>query len=143
MLYFQQMSRAMALTCTGEVFILMDNYKTGFVQSGPWPSIWLTHELPVLRALFRQGIVTKLTAIQLSDQARIDRTKDLKVSTTRDIDIDWNEPIARAVKAKKLEWLRNGPDNNATDGHKARLQRRIDNCETASDNEGPRQDWFG
>jgi hypothetical protein len=53
--YFQQMSLAMALTCTGEAFVISEfpdniNYQ----YPGQNPSIWLTHELPALQRLVCQ-----------------------------------------------------------------------------------------
>ena len=142
MLYFQQMSRAMALTCTGEVFILIDNPTDVPVQQpDPYPSIWLSHELPALQGLYETGVVTKLTAIRFSDKQRFDRTIDLQRRVPRGI--DWDEPIAKAVKAKKLELLRSGFYNNMTEENIAKLQRRDGPCGSAADQEAPGLSYFG
>jgi hypothetical protein len=50
--YFQQMSLAMALTCTGEVFVISERPNNiNYQYPGQNPSIWLTHELPALQKL--------------------------------------------------------------------------------------------
>ncbi|KAF2733511.1 hypothetical protein EJ04DRAFT_513154 [Polyplosphaeria fusca] len=142
MLYFQQMSRAMALTCTGEVFTLLDNPDDiGVALPNPYESIWLTHELPALQGLFKIGIVTKLTAIRLSNKQHVDKTSLLRTATPRDVDIDWNEPVARAVKAKKLEFLRTY--GNITVAEEAAKVHRRSLCGSAANQEDPTVDYFG
>jgi hypothetical protein len=77
--YFRAMSRAMASTCEGEVFVMVDNKKMVLKQYA-WaaakgtPSIWLYDELPVLRDRYNRGIINKLTLIRVGDERRFDRT---------------------------------------------------------------------
>jgi hypothetical protein len=77
MKYFKAMSRAMARTCQGEVFVMLDNKKMllkQYAHAKDTPSIWLYDELPELQNLYNQGIVTKLTVIRVGDWRRFDRT---------------------------------------------------------------------
>ncbi|EMD94591.1 hypothetical protein COCC4DRAFT_45103 [Bipolaris maydis ATCC 48331] len=77
MKYFKAMSRAMAMTCTGEVFVMLDNkkmLKKQYTHALDTPSIWLYDELPELQKRYNQGVVTKLTVIRVGDMRRFDRT---------------------------------------------------------------------
>ncbi|PVH93334.1 hypothetical protein DM02DRAFT_696279, partial [Periconia macrospinosa] len=146
MLYFQQMSRAMALTCRGEVFVLIDDPVTLMKQvpTEKWQSIWLTHEAPVLQGLLKEGTVTKLTAIKVDGKAKVDKTEDLREwRGAAKRDIDWNEPIARAIKKKRMELINSGSYNNTMSADDINeLQRRASAC-GAADQEDPQLDYFG
>ena len=146
MLYFQQMSRAMALTCVGEVFILIDDPEMIPKQQPheEWTSIWLSHEKPVLEGLYAEGTVTKLTAVKVSDKSYVDVTKFLKTNNgNAPRTIDWNEPIARAVRKKKAELMNSGFYNNTMSADEfSKLQRRAGAC-GAADQEAPGMDYFG
>ncbi|CAN9277273.1 unnamed protein product [Alternaria sp. RS040] len=77
MKYFKAMSRAMAKTCSGEVFVMLDNKKMllkQYAHASDTPSIWLYDELPELKNLYNQGVVTKLTVIRVGDLKRFGRT---------------------------------------------------------------------
>ena len=61
--YFQEMSAAMALTCTGTVYVLHDNPNEIGLQPKPPPepvSIWLSHEAPILQGLLEDNVITGL-----------------------------------------------------------------------------------
>jgi hypothetical protein len=80
--YFQAMSKALANTCRGKVYIMTDSLKS--VPTSPYPqpvgdqevldwqgkpanpSIWLTHELPMLRELYKFGTINSFTTISPS-----------------------------------------------------------------------------
>jgi hypothetical protein len=77
MKYFKAMSRAMAMTCSGEVFVMLDNkkmLKKQYAHALDTPSIWLYDELPELQKRYNQRIVTKLTVVRAGDMRRFDRT---------------------------------------------------------------------
>lgn len=144
-LYFQQMSRAMALTCEKDVYIMLDDPSLIVdQQEGENDSIWLTHELPVLRGLFRQGIVEKLYVVGPEHGADPKTGKDVTDSvlggkSKRDVEIDWTEPMAKAIKNMKLELVRSGLSRNGT----FELAKREGGCGSASDQEDPSMDYFG
>jgi hypothetical protein len=140
--YFQQMSKAMAMTCTGEVFVMIDNPDDIVKQQpGVPPSIWLTHELPTLQDLFRMGEVFKLTAITFETKKTKDITDVLRNRLRRDF--VWDEPLAQAIKAKKLELLRSGYDpSNATMNDSLQPWKRS-GCGSAVDSEPYGVDIFG
>jgi hypothetical protein len=163
MVYFQQMSKAMALTCRSHVSIMLDDPST--VEHGyqnKWDSIWVTHELPVLRALYRRGLVTKLTVIIYGSGTLPKAEKDVtevlykitkKPWDRRGIDsdelitipprgIDWDEPIVRAVMNKRLELIQSG-FHNMSEEHKSKYERRGSVCAAATNQENPRSDYFG
>ncbi|RMZ72426.1 NPP1 domain-containing [Pyrenophora seminiperda CCB06] len=57
--YFQQMSQAMAETCTGDVYVVHEypNQLGRYQPVGQNPSIWLSHELPALRRAKNRGVM--------------------------------------------------------------------------------------
>ncbi|KAH7392281.1 hypothetical protein DE146DRAFT_758008 [Phaeosphaeria sp. MPI-PUGE-AT-0046c] len=140
MIYFQQMSKAMAMTCTGEVFVMIDNPDDIVRQQpGVQPSIWLTHELPTLQDLFRMGDIFKLTAITFATKKMSDITYVLRDRVARDF--EWDDELARAIKEKKLELLRTGQgSNNATLEH---TEEKRSSCGSAAVSEPPGVDIFG
>ena len=149
--YFQQMSLAMALTCTGEVFILHDKPDNlNHRPLGKPTSIWITHELPMLKRLFKAGIVTKLTAIAASANGSPkslnpsdwhDATLTLREPLERDI--EWTEDLAQLLKARK-EYLRSDEFSNDNATLHASLEERWRTCaESAADQENPHLDYFG
>lgn len=111
-----------------------------------YSSIWVTHELPVLRALFKKNIVTKLTAIVYGSttfpKATRDVTSVLESITEPPRGFDWDEPIARAVMNKRLELIKSG-FHNMSEEHKARYERRGSACSGAANQEAPELDYFG
>jgi hypothetical protein len=163
MVYFRQMSKAMALTCRSHVSIMLDDPATAeHGYPNRWDSIWVTHELPVLRALFKRGLVTKLTVIIYGSETHPKATQDVtnvlseitpRPWRRRGIDsdepttiaprgIDWDEPIVRAVMNKQLELIKSG-FHNMSEEHKAKYERRGSACLGAADQENPKSDYFG
>jgi hypothetical protein len=77
MAYFKAMSRAMAMTCSGEVFVMLDNKKMlrrQYSWAAATPSIWLRDELPELQKRYNSGQISQLTVIRVADMRRFDRT---------------------------------------------------------------------
>ncbi len=88
--YFRQMSTALANTCRGKVYIMTDNLKNvptspyyapvGDQEVSNWkgnpanPSIWLSHELPMLRELYKFGTINSLNTISPSGGTGYDLT---------------------------------------------------------------------
>ncbi|KAH7066517.1 hypothetical protein FB567DRAFT_585610 [Paraphoma chrysanthemicola] len=77
MAYFKAMSRAMAMTCSDEVYVMVDNKKM-LLKQYEWakgtPSIWLNDELPELQKRYNQGLIKKLTVVRYGDYREFDRT---------------------------------------------------------------------
>lgn len=150
MLYFQQMSQAMAMTCSGNVYILSEDTSTIPNQiPGERPSIWLTHELPTLQELYAQGTVKKLIAITGTVNAWTgseDVTRYLRPSkrSAPPPPTELTKKVAKAIMEKRAELIRSGYSlTNFTeeyaDHHK--LQKRI--CGGAAKWEDPNMDYFG
>ena len=175
MKYFKAMSRAMAKTCTGEVFVMLDNKKMllkQYVHARDTPSIWLYDELPELKNLYNQGIVTKLTVIRAGDQRRFDRTgyafrnepepsdaseddagappSDENMRLVRSVpenDGDETEVAATAIRIaealkKKQAELILTGGMEMAKSEMYNLQKR-GICSTVDDQENPGMDWFG
>jgi hypothetical protein len=150
--YFQQMSEAMASTCSGDVYTYCDDTEALLKQPMGQPeSIWLTHELPMLRQRRKRNLINDLWAIptlytvgnkvipQYDRSHWVRRTGILDGLNARDIEVD--ELLARRFKEEK-ERLRN--PQPVQDGGAARLDLRWQTCN--ADNaarEGAGQDWFG
>ncbi|KAH7382373.1 hypothetical protein DE146DRAFT_668618 [Phaeosphaeria sp. MPI-PUGE-AT-0046c] len=158
--FFQQMSLAMALTCSGEVFVMTEHPDDLYYQP-PHPqveSIWLTHELPALQRLYKQGVVTKLTAISASqpggdrteiivemDKSKwIDATKYLSGRSVRR-GFEWTEELVQTMKmAQKRREDEERRFNSTTDPEFAREhQKRWGFCSSAQRQENPNLDYFG
>jgi hypothetical protein len=147
--YFQHMSEAMAATCSGTVYILSDTVTDLMYQPAGQPtSIWLSHELPMLRQRYKRKLIKDLwsiptfTYIAEADVDRkywIDETKVLQGLNARDIEVD--EFLARRFKEEK-ERLRNPQLVQEADA--SQLDARWSTC--SADNaarEGYGQDYFG
>jgi hypothetical protein len=140
--YFRQMSKAMAMTCQGEVFVMIDNPDDIVKQQpGVQPSIWLTHELPTLQDLFRLGDVFKLTAILFETKKTKDITDVLRNRLRRDF--VWDESLAQAIKAKKLEALKSGYNFSNATMHDPDQPWKRSSCGSAVDSEPYGVDIFG
>ncbi|KAH6724399.1 hypothetical protein BKA61DRAFT_566975 [Leptodontidium sp. MPI-SDFR-AT-0119] len=89
--YFREMSTALANTCRGRVYIMTDNLKSVPTSTIPIslggdqedfdyqgkpanPSIWLTHELPMLRELYKFGTINSFNTISPSGGPGYDLT---------------------------------------------------------------------
>jgi hypothetical protein len=61
--YFENMSRAMALTCRGIVYVMSDT-----PSSLPTQAIWYDVELPTLQAQYKAGLITSVTVFDSNGQ---------------------------------------------------------------------------
>jgi hypothetical protein len=64
--YFENMSRAMALNCRGAVYVMSDD-----PYNLPTDAIWGTVELPTLRMMAQQGLITSITAISIDGTVQV------------------------------------------------------------------------
>ena len=86
-LYYRRMSEAMARSCDGEALVLsddVDRLDQPFENIDNQPSIWWSHELPTLRCLYQENIITRLTAVNNITKTRVDRTDVLESGTKTD-----------------------------------------------------------
>jgi hypothetical protein len=146
----------MALTCEGDVYVLHDRPENLLYEPKDQPtSIWLTHELPVLKRLYRLGFVTKLTVIPTTGPAGDgtpatydpDEWKDGTAFLKQDLkrDIEWTEEMIQYIKHRKEE-LRSQrlQQNNGTEHESLHLEERWQVCSgSAADQEDPHLDYFG
>lgn len=65
--YFENMSRAVALTCRGHVFVMSDT-----PDDLPVEGIWGTVEFPTLQMMYQQGLISTLTAISSDGETMVD-----------------------------------------------------------------------
>ena len=148
------MSRAMALTCKGTVYILADDIDQPFKKQDhePTPSIWLTHEAPVLQGLLKQRTITALKAIQYKPSVFLPITiKDVTEDLQNFVPPDGSQPfrrdefasVAPIIARKRSELAREQLQNNATmpDGNIDLVDRAI-SCGAYSQ-EAPLGDYFG
>ncbi|ORY04391.1 hypothetical protein BCR34DRAFT_57234 [Clohesyomyces aquaticus] len=152
--YFQQMSAAMALTCQGTIYVLHDRPDNLLYEPiGQPTSIWITHELPVLKRLFKQGVVSGLKVIptiggptgrglpNYDPTTWLDKTEILRQPLKRDI--EWTEEMAQFLKAR-VEQLRSQElsGENGTEHISAEERRGL--CSgSAARQENSHLDYFG
>lgn len=158
--FFQQMSLAMALTCSGEVFVMTEHPDDLYYQPRPpqVESIWLTHELPALQRLYKQGVVTKLTAIAATQPGgdgtaiQVDMDKSKWTDATKYLSgrsvrrgFEWTEELVQTMKmAQKRREEEERRLNSTTDPEFAHEhQKRWSLCGSAQDQEDPHLDYFG
>lgn len=160
--YFQQMSQAMAETCTGDVYVVHEHYDelATYQPKGQNPSIWISHELPALRRSQLRGILGKVWVIPVVP-ALLSGVEGLAANTDRSTWQDQtkvlNSGAARRYvedhEGMALEWkmireaLRlqerqraSSPPNNSTQALEARWQT----CRnSAAAREAKGADYFG
>jgi hypothetical protein len=152
--YFQQMSRAMALACAGDVYILADDIDNPFKLQAhePTPSIWLTHEAPVLQGLLGTKVVSSLIAIQYSNNMfGAIKKKDVTEDLSKFVPPSGFQPFKREehaailpILARKRKERSRALKGNATMffNENNDIERRATAC-GAYDQEAPQGDYFG
>lgn len=154
------MSSAMAATCRGDVYVMIDKDGTTkddwanrlFTQSpgAPQPSIWLNDELPMLRELNANGLLGKLLAIdavgnplgdvtaaayggrRISQSGKRTHLEELGINITQ---------LAEASEKNRIGYqnlpqhVRHSLDREA--------EKRWDSCGAAANAQPYLQDWFG
>jgi hypothetical protein len=149
--YFAAMSTAFAQTCTGTVYVALDNPADITVQyAGHDPSIWLSHELPTLQKRYPQ-YVTGLKTLRVSGGRVIDTPLTAQDATQvlanqntpkkrNELDDEIVYKMARDLKEARRRSLKQAKsmDANATN-----LLHKRAGCAMASNWENLNLDYFG
>jgi hypothetical protein len=152
--YFRAMSRAFAQTCTGTVYIILDDpNKITDQYNNQDTSIWLSDELDTLITLYRQNIVTALKVLTTTGYTilnvpgnAIDKTSVLaeqnnKPKKRNELDDEIVYKMARDLKEARRRSLKQAKSRGANATNV--LHKRLGGCDLAANWEDPSLDYFG
>ncbi|OAL43396.1 hypothetical protein IQ07DRAFT_593172 [Pyrenochaeta sp. DS3sAY3a] len=154
MAYFRAMSRAMAMSCRGTIYILTDNpydVMKPLPEYATTPSIWIYDEVDEMRALYAQGSITDVKAIiytpfminpSVMDVTDIVFGNGRKVKRSVDDDLQMKIALSMQKKfaAQTAEMIMSGEIEMPTlDG----IQKRTPWCTNSYLQENPYLDYFG
>lgn len=127
--YFSAMSKAVAMTCLGNIFVMSDT-PDNIVQNQGLGGIWWDVELPQLKERWNNGELGTLTAVDTSD-----------FSVGYNLDWDTMQVINRVnLKREEIEDLLGSRDENGTSGG---ILGKRDSCSIPAQYEPPGFDFFG